>query len=104
MGVVWMLTGERRIPPPPPTHTSTHTLHTRTHAVGPLLRSYVAHLTGADLSPGMIAKAKARGCYDELAVADLLEFLKSNSCGANAFGLWAIAQALSAPHPHLHKH
>ena len=42
---------------------------------GPLLRPWARHLTGVDLSPGMLAKAQERGCYDELVVAELTAFL-----------------------------
>jgi predicted TPR repeat methyltransferase len=41
----------------------------------PVLRPYARRLTGIDLSPRMIEKARARGGYDELAVAELTEFL-----------------------------
>lgn len=42
---------------------------------GPLLRPYARHLTGVDLSPGMVAKAQARGGYDDLVVAELTAWL-----------------------------
>ncbi|MCC6135935.1 MAG: tetratricopeptide repeat protein [Candidatus Contendobacter sp.] len=42
---------------------------------GPLLRPYAHRLTGIDLSPGMVEKARARGGYDELIVAELTAFL-----------------------------
>lgn len=42
---------------------------------GPLLRPYAAQLIGVDLSSGMIARAARRGCYDELATAELTDFL-----------------------------
>ncbi len=35
-------------------------------------------LVGVDLSPGMIEQARAKGLYDKLAAADLLEFLDSD--------------------------
>ena len=41
----------------------------------PVLRPYARRLTGVDLSPGMIQKARERGGYDELAVAELTAFL-----------------------------
>jgi predicted TPR repeat methyltransferase len=41
----------------------------------PMLRPYARHLTGVDLSPRMVEKARARGEYDELAVAELTAFL-----------------------------
>ena len=42
---------------------------------GPLLRDFARRLDGVDLSPRMLAKAEARGGYDELACAELVEFL-----------------------------
>jgi predicted TPR repeat methyltransferase len=43
---------------------------------GPLLRPVARHLSGVDLSPGMIAKARERGVYDELVVAEICEFMR----------------------------
>jgi trans-aconitate 2-methyltransferase len=42
-------------------------------AAGPALRRRFAgrHLTGVDLSPAMLAEARARGVYDELVAADI---------------------------------
>ena len=42
---------------------------------GPLLRPMARRLHGVDLSPGMLAKARALGLYDGLEVADLLDVL-----------------------------
>lgn len=42
---------------------------------GPLLKAYASRLVGVDLSPPMLDKAAARGVYDELVAADLVEFL-----------------------------
>lgn len=42
---------------------------------GPLLRPYARKLDGVDLSPGMVEKARQRGGYDELVVAELTAFL-----------------------------
>lgn len=42
---------------------------------GVWLRPYARELTGVDLSPGMVAKARARGGYDRLVVAELTQFL-----------------------------
>jgi predicted TPR repeat methyltransferase len=44
---------------------------------GPLLRPLVRRLVGIDLSAGMVEKARARGGYDELAVAELCAFMGS---------------------------
>jgi predicted TPR repeat methyltransferase len=42
---------------------------------GGALRGRVARLAGVDISPGMIAKAKQTGLYDELEVGDLTAFV-----------------------------
>lgn len=42
---------------------------------GPSLRPYARHLLGVDLSPRMIERARVRGDYDELIVAELTAFL-----------------------------
>ena len=42
---------------------------------GPLLRPIARRLIGVDLSPGMIAKSRARGVYDELECAELTEYV-----------------------------
>jgi predicted TPR repeat methyltransferase len=44
---------------------------------GPLLRAHATRLVGVDLSPKMIAKARERGAYDELAAAELCAFMRS---------------------------
>jgi predicted TPR repeat methyltransferase len=41
----------------------------------PILKPYARRLTGVDLSSGMLAKARARGLYDELLVAELNNYL-----------------------------
>jgi predicted TPR repeat methyltransferase len=46
-----------------------------TGLAGDLLRPIARHLEGWDLSPGMIAKARATGKYDALSVGDLHEAL-----------------------------
>src|SRR5699024_10679782 len=42
----------------------------------PLLRAHASHLVGVDLSSGMIEKARQRGGYDELVVAELTAFMQ----------------------------
>jgi predicted TPR repeat methyltransferase len=42
------------------------------------LRGRAARFDGVDLSPEMIAKARARGLYDELVVADVVDHLRAN--------------------------
>jgi predicted TPR repeat methyltransferase len=44
---------------------------------GPLLRPYACRMVGVDLSPAMLDKARARGCYDELVVMELCAFMRS---------------------------
>ena len=46
-----------------------------TGLIGGLLRPFVDRLAGVDLSPGMVAKAKARGVYDALSVSAIEPFL-----------------------------
>jgi predicted TPR repeat methyltransferase len=45
----------------------------------PLLRPYARYLSGVDLSPGMLAKARGRKLYDELILAELTDFLNQKS-------------------------
>jgi predicted TPR repeat methyltransferase len=42
---------------------------------GPLLRPLAQRLVGVDLSAGMLQRAQARGCYDELVQGDVAEHL-----------------------------
>lgn len=44
----------------------------------PLLRPYAKQLVGVDLSSGMVDKARLRGGYDVLEVAELTEYLQSH--------------------------
>lgn len=44
---------------------------------GPLLRPLARRLVGVDLSAGMVEKARSRGGYDELVVAELCAFMGS---------------------------
>lgn len=50
-----------------------------TGLIGGLLRPFVDRLAGVDLSPGMVAKAEARGVYDALSVAAIEPFLDQAS-------------------------
>lgn len=50
-----------------------------TGLVGPLLRPYAKLLRGVDLSPGMLERARARGVYDDLVVAELTAFFLASS-------------------------
>lgn len=55
-----------------------------TGLMGPLLRPHCSQLCGVDLSAGMVAKAQQRGCYDELAVAELGQYLQEAQAGGGA--------------------
>jgi predicted TPR repeat methyltransferase len=55
------------------------------------LRGYARRLTGIDLSPGMLAKAKGRGSYDLLEVAELTAFMQAHR---DAFDLIVSADTL----------
>jgi predicted TPR repeat methyltransferase len=50
---------------------------------GVAFRPYCDWLVGVDISPGMIDQARAKGLYDRLAVADLLEFLAAEAGAAH---------------------
>jgi predicted TPR repeat methyltransferase len=45
---------------------------------GPLIRAHARRLDGVDLSGGMIEKARLRGDYDELVVAEITAHLQAN--------------------------
>jgi predicted TPR repeat methyltransferase len=49
-----------------------------TGLMGELLRASVSRLVGVDLSPGMLARARNRGIYDELLETELTEYLSSS--------------------------
>jgi predicted TPR repeat methyltransferase len=53
-----------------------------TGLMGEAVRDRVDHLTGVDLSPGMIARARERGLYDALDVAEAAAFLTRSASGA----------------------
>ena len=50
-----------------------------TGLAGPLLRAGRTRLVGVDLSPRMLDKSAARGCYDALVEADMVTFLEQTS-------------------------
>jgi predicted TPR repeat methyltransferase len=58
---------------------------------GPLVTAYAAQLTGADLSAGMLAKAKLRNVYDELIKTELTAYLQSQ---VNSFDIILSADTL----------
>jgi predicted TPR repeat methyltransferase len=52
-----------------------------TGLAGPLLRPRAQNLVGVDLSGRMLAKAAAKGVYDELAEAEMVEYLARTRTG-----------------------
>jgi len=54
-----------------------------TGLAGKALRTQVRHLTGIDLSPMMVAQARAKRIYDRLETGDLVQFLatEQSNCG-----------------------
>jgi predicted TPR repeat methyltransferase len=72
---------------------------------GLLLRSSAKTLVGVDLSPGMLAKARAREVYDELVEAELCAFMRARpeafevvNCADTLVYFGALEDALSAAH------
>ncbi len=53
-----------------------------TGLAGAPLRARARHLTGVDLAPKMLAAARARGCYDVLAEADILAWMDAADSAA----------------------
>ena len=49
-----------------------------TGLVGQALNGLARHLIGVDLSPGMLAEARARRCYDRLVCGELTAFLRDH--------------------------
>jgi predicted TPR repeat methyltransferase len=58
-----------------------------TGLAGVAFQPRVAHLTGVDLSPGMIARARARGVYDRLEIAELAAFLRDERTARRHYDL-----------------
>jgi predicted TPR repeat methyltransferase len=48
---------------------------------GPLFRPFAIHLAGVDLAPRMLAIATEKGCYDQLDVGEITEFLRAAAAG-----------------------
>ena len=63
-----------------------------TGLMGPLLRPHTGCLCGVDLSQGMVQKARERGCYDELDVGELVEYLSAATATAVAAAAAAATQ------------
>lgn len=52
-----------------------------------VFRPHCAMLTGVDLSPGMIARARAKGLYDRLLESDAVAFLRRESAAGAKYDL-----------------
>ena len=69
---------------PPPRWRRAADLGCGTGLMGPLLRPACGCLVGVDLSAGMVAKARARGCYDRTDVGELVAWLRDEAATAAA--------------------
>jgi predicted TPR repeat methyltransferase len=58
-----------------------------TGLAGAAFRSEARHLTGVDLSPGMVAEARAKGIYDRLETGDLVTFLAADRAARRRYDL-----------------
>ncbi len=57
-------------------------------------RPDVRHVTGVDLSPGMVAKARAKNVYDRLETGDLVAFLAAERTAGRRYDLVIAADVL----------
>jgi predicted TPR repeat methyltransferase len=74
-----LLEAVREVAPTPPRIGSMLDLGCGTGLGGAAFRPYVDWLTGVDLSPDMIARARGKGLYDRLATAELLQHLAAEA-------------------------
>jgi predicted TPR repeat methyltransferase len=58
-----------------------------TGLAGAALRHCVAHLTGVDLSPGMIVRCRGKGIYDRLETDELAAFLEAERAAQRHYDL-----------------
>jgi predicted TPR repeat methyltransferase len=58
-----------------------------TGLAGEAFRPRVAHLTGVDLSPGMIARCAVKGIYDRLETAEIAAFLEAERIAQRRYDL-----------------
>jgi predicted TPR repeat methyltransferase len=58
-----------------------------TGLAGAVFRTQVRHLTGIDLSSGMIAQARAKAIYDRLETGELVEFLAAERAARRRYDL-----------------
>jgi len=66
-----------------------------TGLAGAAFRTCVAELIGVDLSPAMVAQARAKHLYDRLDVLDLLEFLRRDAEGGRRHALIVAADVFT---------
>jgi predicted TPR repeat methyltransferase len=66
-----------------------------TGLAGAAFRPRVGHLTGVDLSPCMIARARARGIYERLEVAELTAFLRDERTARRRYDLGIAADVFA---------
>ncbi|MCJ8142783.1 methyltransferase domain-containing protein [Ancylobacter sp. A5.8] len=52
-----------------------------TGLVGARLVARIGFMSGVDLSPNMVMRARRRGCYDELVAGDMVDFLRARPSG-----------------------
>ncbi len=62
-----------------------------TGLAGAALRPVVDRLVGVDLSPAMIDRAKGKGLYDRLVVANVLDFLRREAVESSRYELVVVA-------------
>jgi predicted TPR repeat methyltransferase len=72
-----------RVAPPPRRFSLALDLGCGSGLLGTLLRRRCARLVGIDLSARMLAQARARGDYDELLQADVIEHLQRTPAGSH---------------------
>ncbi|HEX3142138.1 MAG TPA: tetratricopeptide repeat protein, partial [Rhizobacter sp.] len=68
----------RELLPPPARQLDIHDLGCGTGLCGPMVRDWARHLSGCDLSKGMLEKADRRHIYDELYHAELVAHMKAH--------------------------
>jgi predicted TPR repeat methyltransferase len=69
-----------------------------TGLAGAAFRPLVAHLTGVDLSPGMIARCRTKGTYDRLETGELAAFLEAERTAQRRYDLVIAADVFAYLH------
>lgn len=54
---------------------------------GAAFKPFCAHLTGVDLSPAMVAQARAKNIFDRLAEVEIVDFLRAEAAGRAQYDL-----------------